>query len=83
MSLRLELERHAEEDLTERAAYIARENPAVAQAFLDAVERAFTRLADMPGIGSPPCFPAPAPCRHPHVACPGVSLLPDFLPCGR
>ena len=47
------LERHAEEDLTERAAYIARENPAVAQAFLDAVERAFTRLADMPGIGSP------------------------------
>ena len=74
MSLRLELERHAEDDLTERAAYIARENPVIAQAFLDAVERAFTRLADIP---------APAPCRHPHGAWPGVSLLPDFLPCGR
>jgi len=62
------LERHAEEDLTERAAYIARENPAVAQEFLDAVERAFTRLADMPGIGSPRAF------QHPRLV--GIRMWP-------
>ena len=68
MSVRLELERHAEDDVTERAAYVARENPAAAQAFLDAVERAFTRLADMPGIGSPRAF------QHPRLA--GIRLWP-------
>jgi toxin ParE1/3/4 len=68
VSLRLVLERHAEDDLTERAAYIARENPAIAQAFLDAVERALARLADMPGIGSPRAF------QHPRLA--GIRMWP-------
>ena len=60
MSLRVILERYAEEDFTGRADHIARDHPAVVLAFIDAVERTFARLADMPEIGSPSAFPSSA-----------------------
>ena len=56
MTRRVVLERHAEDDLDEQVAFIARDNPAEALAFLDAVERAFARLADYPSLGSARAF---------------------------
>jgi toxin ParE1/3/4 len=53
---RVVLERHAEEDLDEQAAFIARDNPAEAVAFLDAVEHACARLVEYPDIGSVRAF---------------------------
>jgi toxin ParE1/3/4 len=56
VSFRLVLERLAEADLTAHADYLAHHYPAVAQAFIDAVERAFARLTALPEIGSPRAF---------------------------
>jgi toxin ParE1/3/4 len=56
VSLRVVLERHAEEDFTGHADHIARDHPAVALVFIDAVERSLASLADMPEIGSPRAF---------------------------
>jgi toxin ParE1/3/4 len=56
VSVRLVLERHAEEDFTAHAEYIARDRPAAALAFIEAVERALTLLADMPEIGAARSF---------------------------
>ena len=56
MSLRIFLERHAEEDFTDHVDYLAQDRPTVALAFIDAVEQAFTRLAELPEIGSPRAF---------------------------
>ena len=51
MNYRVVRERLAELDLTEHVAYLARERPSAALRFIDAVERAFARLAAMPEIG--------------------------------
>jgi toxin ParE1/3/4 len=53
---RVVLERHTEDDLDEQAMFIARDNPAEALAFLDAVEQAFVRLVNYPNIGSARAF---------------------------
>jgi toxin ParE1/3/4 len=57
--LRLVLERHAEEDFTGHVDYLTQDRPAAALAFIDAVERAFARLAELPEIGSPRAFRNP------------------------
>jgi toxin ParE1/3/4 len=51
VSYRVVQERLAEIDLIEHVAYIARGRPSAALRFIDAVEQAFARLADMPEIG--------------------------------
>jgi len=51
VSYRVVRERLAELDLTAHVTYIARDRPSAALRFIDAVERAFERLADMPEIG--------------------------------
>jgi toxin ParE1/3/4 len=56
VSLRIFLELHAEEDFTGYVDYLAQERPAAALAFIDAIERAFARLAELPEIGSPRAF---------------------------
>ena len=43
----------AETDLLESALFIAEDDPAAAQRFLDEAENAFTRLAEFAEIGSP------------------------------
>ena len=65
MSVRVVLERHAEEDFTAHVDYIARDRPAAALAFIDAVENAFARLAAMPEIGTA----RPFRTRHKVVFC--------------
>ena len=42
----------AREDIIEQTLYIAEDNPDAADRFLDAVERAFEILADMPEMGN-------------------------------
>lgn len=56
MPLRIFLERYAEEDFTGHVDYLAQERPAAALTFIDAIERAFARLAELPEIGSPRAF---------------------------
>lgn len=68
MSFRIILERHAEEDFTEHTDYIARDNPAAAIDFIEAVEQALSRLADMPEIGSA------RPFRHSRLE--GIRMWP-------
>ncbi len=41
------------EDISEQARYIADDNPAAAERFVEAAEQAFAMLADMPGMGTP------------------------------
>jgi toxin ParE1/3/4 len=68
VSLRIVLERHAEEDFTGHVDYLAQERPAAALAFIAAMQQAFARLADMPEIGSPRAF------RHPRLE--GIRMWP-------
>ncbi len=68
MTRRVVLERHAEADLDEQAAFIARDNPAAGLAFLDAVEQAFARLVDYPDMGSA------RPFRHTRLE--GIRMWP-------
>lgn len=56
MSYRILRERLAQQDIDEHADYIARDRPLSALEFVDAVEGAFARLADMPELGSPRAF---------------------------
>lgn len=42
----------ADEDIDAIVSYLARESPAAARAFLDAIERSYDTLAEQPGIGS-------------------------------
>jgi toxin ParE1/3/4 len=51
VSYRVVRERLAEIDLIEHVTYIAGDRPSAALRFIDAVERAFERLAAMPEIG--------------------------------
>lgn len=51
MSYRVIRERLAEIDLSEHVMYLTRDRPSAALRFIDAVERAFARLAEMPEIG--------------------------------
>jgi toxin ParE1/3/4 len=53
MSLRVVVRSPAETDLLENALFIAENNPAAAQRFLDETEKAFARLAEFPEIGTP------------------------------
>jgi plasmid stabilization system protein ParE len=53
MSLRVVVRSPAESDLLESALFIAEDNPAAAQRFLDEAEKAFARLAEFPEIGTP------------------------------
>ena len=53
MSLRVVVRAPAETDLLESALYIAEDNPAAAERFLDEAEKAFARLAEFPEIGTP------------------------------
>ena len=53
MTLRVVVRSPAETDLIESALFIAEDNPAAAQRFLDEVEKAFARLAEFPEIGTP------------------------------
>jgi toxin ParE1/3/4 len=43
----------AKRDLLAQFVYLGRHNLDVAHRFLDAAERAFAQIADMPGLGSP------------------------------
>jgi toxin ParE1/3/4 len=72
VSTRVVRERLAEIDLTEHVEYLARERPSAALRFIDAVERAFARLAAMPE-------PGPVrQCRNPRLL--GIRMwpVPDF-----
>jgi len=60
VSARVVRERLAELDLTEHLTYLARNRPSAALRFIDAVERAFERLAAMPEIGPVRQFRNPA-----------------------
>lgn len=53
MSLRVVVRPSAETDLLESAMFIAEDDPAAAQRFLDEAEKAFARVAEFPEIGSP------------------------------
>ena len=53
MSLRVVVRPSAETDLLESALFIAENDPAGAQRFLNEAENAFARLAEFPEIGSP------------------------------
>ena len=53
MSLRVVVWSPAETDLLENALFIAENNPAAAQRFLDEAEKAFARLAEFSEIGTP------------------------------
>lgn len=68
MSYRILRERLAQQDIDEHADYMARDRPRSALEFVDAVERALTRLADMPELGSPRAF------RHTRLA--GIRMWP-------
>ncbi|HEX9867839.1 MAG TPA: type II toxin-antitoxin system RelE/ParE family toxin [Candidatus Tectomicrobia bacterium] len=72
MSARVVRERLAELDLTEHVTYLARDRPSAALRFIDAVERAFERLAAMPEIGPVHQF------RNPRLR--GIRMwpVPDF-----
>jgi toxin ParE1/3/4 len=59
VSYRVVRERLAEIDLIKHVTYIARDRPSVALRFIDAVERAFERLAAMPEIGPVRQFHSP------------------------
>src|SRR5439155_20053370 len=52
MSLRVVVRLLAETDLLESALFIAEDDPAAAQRFLDEAEKGFRRLAEFPEIGS-------------------------------
>lgn len=62
MKRRLFRARLAELDLTEHVDHLARENPSAARRFIDATERAFDRLSEMPEIGRLQDFDHPALC---------------------
>jgi len=66
-------ERLAQQDIDGHADYIARDRPLSALEFVDAVERAFARLAEMPELGSARAF------HHTRLA--GIRMwpVPDFL----
>ena len=53
MRRRVVVRSSAETDLLESALFIAEDDPAAAQRFLDEAEKGFTRLAEFPEIGSP------------------------------
>jgi toxin ParE1/3/4 len=53
MTLRIVVRSSAETDLIDSAMFIAEDDPAAAQRFLDQAERGFARLAEFPEIGSP------------------------------
>jgi len=53
MTLRVVVRSPAETDLIESALFLAEDNPAAAQRFLDEAEKAFARLAEFPEIGTP------------------------------
>lgn len=42
----------ARKDISQQARFIAEDNPAAAERFIGAVERALAQLADMPGLGA-------------------------------
>jgi len=50
MSLRVVVRSSAETDLLESAMFIAEDDPAAAQRFLDEAEKAFARVAEFPEI---------------------------------
>lgn len=50
---RLETTEQAEEDLAEAALFIAKDNVAAADDFVDEVAKRYTYLAESPGIGRP------------------------------
>ncbi len=52
-------ERLAEQDLTSHVLYLLEQRPEAALRFIDAVERAFERLSEMPEIGTPRTFDNP------------------------
>lgn len=60
MKLRVFRARLAELDLTEHVDYLARQNPTAALRFIEAVERAFERLAQNPKLGPLQDFDHPA-----------------------
>jgi toxin ParE1/3/4 len=61
-------ERLAEIDLTAHVTYLTRDRPSTALRFIDAVEQAFARLAEMPEIGPVRQF------RNPHLL--GIRMWP-------
>jgi toxin ParE1/3/4 len=52
-------ERHAEADLTEHILHLLDERPAAAARFVDAIEKAFQRLSEMPEVGARRTFKSP------------------------
>ncbi len=59
MKYRVYRESLAELDLLEHVDYLAQERPEAVVRFVDAVEHAFDRIAEMPGIGAPRVFSNP------------------------
>ena len=59
MKKRIYRERLAEQDLLDHIDYLTQERPEAAIRFIDAVEQAFDRLAEMPEIGTPRIFSNP------------------------
>lgn len=53
MSRRVFTRPRARQDIVEHAMFIAGNEPAAAERFVDAVERSLAMLADMPGMGAP------------------------------
>ena len=60
MSRRIILHAAAFRDLDETSAYIGENSPRASVRFLEAAQRAFRRLADMPGLGAPRDYDNPA-----------------------
>lgn len=65
-------ERLAEEDLTGHVLYLAQERPEAALRFIDAVEKTFERLSEMPEIGAVRTF------DNPRLADVRLWPVPDF-----
>lgn len=66
MSLRVVVRPSAETYLLESALFIAEDDPAAAQRFLDEAEKGFTRLAEFPEIGRPRTASDPSLAGQPH-----------------
>lgn len=62
----------AEQDLLGHIDYLARERPEAASRFVDAIEKAFDQLADMPEIGAPRSF------NHPRLKNVRLWHVPNF-----
>lgn len=72
MTIRLLRSRRARRDVIDHAVYIGEHNPDAAVRFLDAMEKAFQRIASYPSIG------AARPFRLPELSEMRLWPLPDF-----